>query len=275
MGKVTKALAKNVVITAVDEMLSLMPPSEIKVTMKAIWFPIKISYLTLCDIDPREGDEFKNKVVAIVKDDPSLWDSIEFKQSLLSTLQILTETRENKKRKVINIIYFGGYIQSENRKSFELERLNRTAQAISLPALEHLKFISEEILPMKERLMREKVASMNKENRENDDEWWFQLNMKQEADSLVIGQWIAQEYNPNSPKLKAKDPRLGNNKEASKKYFEEEARVSEHFSEMASELSSLGIFRQRDVFGGIAGNNLGYSLTKFGHSFIKYVAQSN
>ena len=58
-------------------------------------------------------------------------------------------------------------------------------------------------------------------------------------------------------------------------YFEEEARVSEHFSEMASELSSLGIFRQRDVFGGIAGNNLGYSLTKFGHSFIKYVAQSN
>jgi len=271
MNKITRALAKNVAITAVDEMLSQMPPSEIKATMTAIWFPIKVSYLTLCDIDPREGDEFKNRVVAIVKNDPSLWDSAEFKQSLLSTLQTLTETREDKKRKVINIIYFGGYIPSGDRKSFELERLNMTAQTISLPALGHLKFVADEILPFKEKLMREKVDSMNKENRENDDEWWFRLYMKQEADSSIIDKWVHQEYNPNSTKLKAKDPRLGTDKEVSKKYFEEEAKVREHSSEMASELISLGIFRQRDALwdGGLA-----YSLTEFGHNFIQYVQQA-
>lgn len=267
--KTETAIIKNIVIPFIDEILSyvLIPPQ-----VKGAWFACKVSYGLFTDLYPDEGKEFLEKVRSnAIQIGDTLISSKDFQQSLALTLEVLLRTREKKKRDLIKTIYLDGYISSENRQEMALERFYRIGQEISLEALEYLKFINETVLPIKEKWAREEVAKMNKGNQDNDDEWWFKLNLQRKPDTEIIVQYIYEKFNPNSAIVKEKFPGVETDKYLTAMQFEEEKKMLDLLAEISNELLSLGIFRNiinSGSFGGGAGSS--QTLSKFGQEFIKY-----
>jgi hypothetical protein len=200
------AIIKNIVIPFVDEVLGYAPTPP---SVKGAWFACKVSYGLFTDLYPDEGKEF---LIQVRKNALEIGDilisSKDFQQSLALTFETLLRTRESRKRDLIKAVYLNGYIPAEDRYKIALERFYRVGQEISLEALEYLKFIDETIIPLKEKWAREEVAKMSKEKRENDDEWWFKLNLQRKPDTEIIVQWIYEEFNPNSQRLKKDFPIL-------------------------------------------------------------------
>lgn len=272
--KTKTAIVKNILIPFIDEVLGYTPAPP---QLKGAWFACKVSYGLFTDLYPDEGKEFLENVREnAVQIGEVLISSKDFQQSLALTLETLLRTRDKRKRDLIRAIYLNGYIPIEDRQQMTLERFYKTSQEVSLEALEYLKFIDEVIIPLKEKWAKEEVAKMNKENRENDDEWWFKLNMQRKPDSEVIVHWIYEEFNPNSPKIKERFPGIEKDKSLTAKQFEEERKRLNLFAEISSELLSLGIFRQI-VTGGLVGQGAGsaQTLTEFGHQFINFVRLSS
>lgn len=268
------AIVKNIIIPFIDEVLgyTAIPPQ-----VKGAWFACKVSYGLFTDLYPNEGKEFLEQVRKnAIEIGDILISSKDFQQSLALTFETLLRTRERRKRDLIKEVYLNGYIPAEDRYKMTLERFYRIGQEISLEALEYLKFIDETIIPLKENWAREEVTKMSKENRENDDEWWFRLNLQRKPDTEIIVQWIYEEFNPNSPKVKKRFPNIEKDKALTAKQFDEERKRLNLLAEISNELLSLGIFRNL-VTGGLIGQGVGSSqtLSKFGQEFIKYVRLSS
>lgn len=273
MNKIKKALAtigKNAILTTLDEIEKFIPPSFYT---HNVLFACKIAATSFFDLYPGEYKEFLELIRAKINQiSGELFSSNEFQQSLALTFETLLRTREQKKRDLIRKIYLEGYLPAEERYKVNLERFYRIAQEISIEGLEYLKFINDEILPIKEKWARGEVKKMNKENREHNDDWWLRLTMRNKPDSEIIMQWIYNEYNPNSKKVQAGTPNVLKGKQLREKQFAEEEEKYNQYAEVASELISLGIFKTV-VSGGLVGQGASSSqtLTEFGQEFIKFV----
>ncbi len=217
------------------------------------------------DIFPEESKDLLKRLEKVA---PNLKNQIinskEFQQALAITYESLARTPDVNKRKIIKAVFFDEYISTEDRHNIELERLYRITQEISIEALEHLKFIEQIIIPKKGKMISKQIQEMNKENREGNDEWWYKLEYYRKPDSQVIQQWIYEEYNSNSPQVKAYAPN-----ENTKEWRgwmagigDKERKIEARFAELAAELISLGIFKSR-------GDGT-YTLSEFGQKFIKY-----
>jgi len=252
-----------------DEIEKNLPPNPY--TRGSLFF-CKVAVWSFFDLYPDEGKEFWNllkKHVPQLKEE--ILSSQEFQQSLAITFEALIRTREIKKRKLIQQIYLDGYVSAEDRHLINLERFYRVAQEISLESLEYLKFISEVIIPRKEKWAKEEVAKM-KGKHEGSVEWWEELTMRQKPDSEVIMHWIYEEFNPNSEIVKSRIPNISQDKNLSKAQFEEERKKQNQYAEISSELLSLGIFRVGVKDGGIgSGASKVEFLTEFGYKFIDFV----
>jgi len=255
---------KNFSLPIIDTVIA--NPST-PMTLKGAWVAFKIAYCLFDDLYPTESQEFLKQVRGNIIDiGVELYNSKEFQQSLLITFETLLRTRDEKKRHLIKSIFLNQYMQSNNRNKVSLERLYRVIDEISIEALEHLKFIDEQILPMKLETAKKKLEEMNKENREHGDNWWLNRFLEDEHESKHIQNWLYMEFNPNSPKLKAKDPTLGSDKLVNSKWFAKEKAWSKSFHELSSELINLGIFRQVSAYDGLE-----YGFTEFGRQFLIYI----
>lgn len=270
----SKSLAfnKNILVPILDELVNSIPDPSVRLQVKGVWATLKFSYLLYADVLPNESAKFMKKIKKNINNiQGELMKSSEFQQSLLLTFETLLRTREEEKRKVIETVFLCGFIASLDRQKFYLERFYRVAQEISIAGLEHLNFISKTIFPLKEKIIREEVAKMNKQNRDNDDEWWYKLEYYRKPDSEVIQLWIHDEYDANSPKVKAYAPPENTNewKKWMNQIGDKKRQIENNFAEITSELLSLGIFRSIATYNGNA-----YTLTAFGREFIEYKGMS-
>lgn len=193
-----------------------------------------------------------------------LASSAEFQQSFIITLEALARTRNRNKRKLIKAIYLGEYIPSKTREKVALERFYRITQDISIDSIEHLKFIAEVIIPIKEKEAHEFVSSMNG-NHDNDDEWWYQRQLESIPESTIIDKWINDEYGTNGRKYKPETPKDKDEwKIWAKPISDKEHEIRNRILEIHTELESFGILRQRGDY------NSGKQLTEFGRKFMRY-----
>lgn len=194
----------------------------------------------------------------------TILENEDVKHALFNTLEALSATNEAKKREIIQKVFLDGIIDEPSRQKINFEKMLATCQMISIEAIEYLRFIKKTILPMKEERAWQEVNGMNKKNRENDDEWWLNLQMTRIPESNIINIWINQEYSPNSEKIIKMVPGIQKDTEKAKPYFEKENQIRAESVEMMAELVSLGIMRG-------SGSNIFISL--FGRIFIEFIGK--
>ena len=265
-----KTVIKNLVVPLIDE---LIQNPTISPSFKASWLGVKMFYGLLSDLHPIESKDFLLMIRKFVKEiGEELFDSSDFQQSLIVTFDSLLKTRNEKKRKLIRTIFLNGYISSENRELFEMERYYKVANEISIPAIEYLKFIYDVILPLKAKIEKIDMQKFRIEHQKDKERLVVQLFFKKKFDSEIIKQWIYEEYNPDSETMKIKFPDLSDNEEQKEKYSAEEKKKRDQYVEMASELTSLGIMRSGTVDGGLGyGTRGGENLTDFGKKFLEFI----
>jgi hypothetical protein len=267
--KAKQALTKNFAIPVIDEAIGLIPESATKLQIRGAWLAAKVAYGLLSDLLPEESKEFAQKIhdnVLIIGKE--LVKSKEFQQSLVTSFETLLRTRDRRKREIIKTIYLNGYINNKDREQIVLERFYRVCQEISLDSLQHLLFTDKVVTPMKITAAHKKVEEMNKENREHDDDWWFNHFMNLEPDSQYITKWVYDEFDPNSKIVQERIPDVNTDKKKISDQGEKEGKQSKKFAEYASELISLGIFKQKII---TYGGSIDYSFTDFGKDFLEYV----
>lgn len=91
-----------------------------------------------------------------------LLESEDFQISFLTTIENILKQRHKEKEDLIAEVFLG-YTVSENKKNFNLERLQNTISLISLESIEFLKFYIEEIAPgfLDERIDSPRLQSMS------------------------------------------------------------------------------------------------------------------
>lgn len=263
--KIVNPLIKNAVIPIIDTVFETYPTKDTTYyAAKASWMGIKATYGFAENMFGREAYDFMDEVNENIKPlTYALWSSTEFRQSILSTLDSLIRTRTAEKRRIIKAIYTRGYLKAEDKEKFELERLNTTANQISVDAVKHLQFIKKEIMPIHSELAQaeDQIPAEPKPNRE----WWLRRNLQRIKLSEAIQKYIYSEYGLNSPKKKVDEPDSKDRQawdEWARKVGDEENEVRTEFLEYATELISLGIF---------SSNGGGYTWTRYGLSFLQYL----
>ncbi len=237
---------------------------------------LNIAYNLLLDLYPDEAKDFMKQIESHGADISSLViNSPQFKQALLTTLESLYRTRDESKRDLIKEIFLTGYLDQSSRESLNLDRLYDVCQRISPEAVLHLRFIKTVILPrklneIKARVAQEKINTGG--NRENTDEWWVNHYMRLESDSRSIYDWIYENFNPNSEKVKKEFPRIDSDKELMSIQFEKEKEERDRAAELSAELVSLGIFRKSDA---VIGGGVTDHITEFGHQLINFLSEIN
>lgn len=277
MSRIRRSLAKNTAFPSIEAFTAALVIQDPQLALLGGgFFVLRLAYMTLADLYPTEAEEFIQQVEQnSSKVTDEVLNSPKFRQSMLTTFESLYRARDKRKRTLIKQIYLGGYLPSKDRENINLDRLYDICQRISPEAIEHLRFLQKEILPMKLEAIKAQVAEEKKNtdgNRENSDEWWVELYMRREGESRFVGEWVYRNFNPNSEKVKAETPEVDTDKVLVAQQFEKEKEQQNRMAELTSELISLGIFRQSDA---IIGGGLAYHLTDFGKEFIMYLRDIN
>jgi len=216
--------------------------------------------------------------VEMVRDNPSVFTKYVlndemFQDGFVYSLEKYLTARAGEKRIYLKNVFLG-YAQSESKNQFELERLNDAYLKISPQSLKSLLFIAKEILPLKEKIIREELKKKNTQESNKTEEWWFKLDWEREPLSRFLLQWLHENYNPNSPKVKNQYNVKGDwDKKIIDEVFEIEREKSREVFEAIDELVNLGILKLQVAKGGGFGLTGGavYDFSKFGYEFLKYL----
>lgn len=198
-------------------------------------------------------------------------ESKEFRDGFIIVFENYLKARTEEKKQFIKNILLG-FAKSNNKKKFELERLQDTILKISSESIEVLLFIKKEILPIIKENVDKEMANY-KNTIPEDNERLSDITWQRQSVSKIIMEWIYERYNSNSPQVK-KQYNIGSehNPELSVKIASIEHKVTKEKTECWPELLGLGIFRLT-VSGGVIGSGAGseYHLTNFGLKFIEYL----
>jgi len=141
--------------------------------------------------------------------------------------------------------------------------MQNTVAALSYDSILHLLFIEKEIIPIWHTRAKKEIPVRAKPNRE----WWFRRNLQREKISTAVQDYIYQNYNINSPKIKATAPDPNKDRKGWSEWSmvkgDVENEVSNRFLERASELITLGVCRNT--------NEGGYTFTEYGLRFLSFV----
>jgi len=166
--------------------------------------------------------------------------------------------------------FLGAYISSDEYAKNHLERLQETAQSMSLPALQHLAFIKRGIFPIRDMNLKSKPGKSQKIG--YTDTEYREFLKRTMAISHDYNTWhdaqkqqVTKEFNRNTTaETKRAYDLIG--------AVEEKRRLQ--YSEYWSEYNSRGIFKQGNdpsigTFGG--GSGTVQYLTEFGERLLEYV----
>ncbi len=269
MGKIKRALTEASL--AVNEYaISLIPDPALRAQVATLALAVKIPYLILRELLPTDTDKFVKEVLESDQITQDVIKSSEFQQALGSTLENLIYAKERERQEIIKKAFTGAYISQDDYAKNYLERLQETAQSMSLPALQHLSFIKREIFPIRDMNLKNKPQASQKigytdtEYREflkrttpisNDYNAWHDAQ-KQEA---------TKDFNRNPTDENRRTYDLSS-------ATEEKRRLQ--YSEYWSEYNSRGIFKQGNdpaigTWGG--GSGTVQYLTEFGERLLEYV----
>ena len=266
MGKLKSAVAAAS-LTVIDGLIDSVPDPLLKQQLKSFTFAVKVPYAFLKELYKKEPDEVLNEVLKSGKITLDVINSPEFQQALGNTFQYMAYAKEKEKRDLIKKAFIGAYISQDEYSKDHLERLQDTAQRISLPALQHLGFVKKEILPLWEKEMEIKA----KEPLLSPDFIGLTHN---EIKKMIRGQIpIARRWEYEI----AEDERLLKDIVTSNPYETKSVlrqKLANNRIEYWLELNILGIFKQGNsstgVTNGEGGEGFQY-LTEFGENFINYV----
>lgn len=270
MGKIKNALAAAAV-AGIDEAINSVPDLALRTQLRAVSFAVKVPYAFLKELLPTETDKFVKEVLSSDKLTKKVIQSAEFQQALGNTLQNMVYAKEEERREIVKKAFTGAYISQDDYAKDNLERLQETANRISIPALQHLSFVKREILPIRSR-------NLEREVKENSLPVGFTVGeymlFKQLTTpiSKFYDEWH-QEQQREAKEAFNKSP-TDTNRQNYDLSGAKEQKLRRKFSEYWSELSSLGIFRQgNDPTIGLVGGGGGtvQYLTEFGEEFIKYL----
>ena len=180
-------------------------------------------------------DKFRKEIV----------ESKEFRNGFISFFHDYLKIRSSKKKKIAQQIFLG-FTDEENKEGFELEKLDDVLSKISIPSLIILGFLKNEILPLKEKAIREELKAKKINYSDKNEEWWFKLDWERESISNFIQKWLHENFNPNSKIVK---DRYGVNSEWDKdvinKVWDLEKEESKKIYNAIDELVQLGILKIR------------------------------
>lgn len=269
MGRVRRGLAEAS-LAVIDYTISQIPDPSLKMQLSTLSLAVKVPYYILRELLPTETDKFVKEVLESDKITQDVINSPEFQQALGSTLEALIYAREKERQDLIKKAFMGVYISTDDYAKNHLERLQETAQSISLPALQHLAFIKREIIPIREMGFKSKPEKSPKIGyTDNEYKEFLKRTM---AISHDYNTWhdaqkqqVTKEFNRNTTD------------ETRRAYdligaVEEKRRLQ--YSEYWSEYNSRGIFKQGNdpsigTFGG--GSGTVQYLTEFGEKLLEYV----
>lgn len=268
MGKIKRALTEAS-IAVIDHTISQISDPALRAQLSAMSLAVKVPYFILRGLLPTDTDNFVKKVLESDKITKDVIKSPEFQQALGITLQNLIYAREKERQEIIKRAFTGAYISSDEYAKHHLERLQETAQSMSLPTLQHLVFIKREIFPIRDMNLQSKpqksqrIGFTDTEYREflkrttpisNDYNGWHEAQ-KQHA---------TKEFNRNPT-------------DENRRTFDLIGATDEkrrlQYSEYWAEYNSRGIFRQGNdpTIGTIGGGGTVQYLTEFGERLLEYV----
>lgn len=270
MNKLNNALATTA-LSLVDIIVDAIPDPELKLKLKTLTYAVKIPYAFFKELLPTEADEFIKELMQPGKISDIVIHSSEFQQALGNTLQNLAYVNDREKREIIKKAFTGAYISQDEYAKKHLDRLQETAQRISIPALQHLLFIKRDILPLWLRRVDE-LSNVSNVLPGYTLEEFKALKRRTTAISLVYDSW----YEKRKQEVTAAFNR-SDTQDTRKAYDLSGADESKHrtqFMEYWDEYASFGIFRQGNdpsigTYGG--GSGTVRYLTQFGEEFIKYL----
>lgn len=252
---------KNLAIGTADVIIQNLPDIPALLAIKIGWASVRVAVAVSNDLLPEETREYWQEIELATKNKFELLNSVEFKQSLTNTFDSFVKARDIKKRQLIKEIFLSGYISTSDYNNFEIERMNEVATRISLPALQHLKFLLETILPMQTIDIEKNITEVKK-----DTDLLRRGQKGINPLSKYLGDWIYNEHNINSDKFK-NDKVNSNDIDQINNQGRIENMVRDNFTEYSNELLSLSILRPVPTF-----DTQGFDFTQFGVSFGKYVS---
>ena len=146
--------------------------------------------------------------VEMVRDNPHTFtkqvlDDKDFQDGFVYSLEKYLTARSKAKRKYLRNVMLG-FAKKRAKDDFELERLDDALLKISPHAMKFLIFLKKEILPLKERILREELKNKQIEASGKSKEWWFNADWDREPLYRFLDQWLHDNFNPISPKVKEK-----------------------------------------------------------------------
>ncbi len=273
MGKLKKAMA-GAAISLIDHAIAQIPDPGLRVYLSTASLAVKVPYYMLLELVPSETEKFAKEVFEFDKVTQKVIQSAEFQQALGSTLMNLIYAKESERQEVIKKAFIGAYLNADEYAKDNLERLQETALAMSLPAIQHLAFIKTEIFPIRELNLRGKPEKSQKLGF-TDTEYRGFLK-KTSPISHDYNSWYQQE------KQRVEKEFNRNKNEESRKAFDlfgaEEEKKRFQFGEYWAEYNSRGIFKQGNdpaigTFNG--GSGTVQFITEFGERLIEFMDASS
>jgi len=259
------------------------------------WQLLITSVVGLYGIYMAVNQDVVNEMVQFIIDNPESFtkeivETEEFRKAFIVYADSYFKERVNEKRYMLRNILLG-YVTSEDKKKYNIERLNDILRRITIETLEFLLKFKLEFLPELENKAKieltnkvfqkrsigfESLYSSDEKSKSSDNHYLETQLLPKLSSWKPISNWINREYSKSSNKVKLKygimpDEDWTSEKESLALIEKNEYEWFVH--ERVNELVSLGIFRIRiessGSFGGTSG--LDYSLTNFGVQFLKYI----
>lgn len=216
----------------------------------------------LIEFIQKHPNEFKKEIV----------ESEEFRLGFIRFFDSYIKERLKDKRRILRVILLG-FVLSEEKEKFDLERLEDALVRISPIGLEQLIFIKNEILPSLKTKVAKNISfsKVNPEDYEKVEDFYWAI----ESVSEDIRRWFYRK-NPNKSLNIELEPTIIKDPNITSKSIITNAKNEDYNNAKESwpELQSLGIFTVLIRTESSNKSNVNsYHLTKFGRNFINYISK--
>ncbi len=220
-----------------------------------------------------------NDYVTFIRDHPESFTgeivaTKTFRDGFVVAFQDYLKLRTQAKKRIATEIFLG-FTKSNSKEEFDLERLDDALLRLSPHTLSILQFLEITILPLKEKIIREELKDKNIASSDKSEEWWFNQDWEREPLSRFIQQWLNDNYDPNSEKVK-KQYTVTNkwDKKILEEVYDFKEEKNREIYTAIDELVNIGLLKIRVVGGGLVGGGAGiaYDFSKLGYEFVKYLS---
>lgn len=202
-----------------------------------------------------------------------LFEQEAFQEGFFITLEQYLKSRNDDKRELIKQIFLD-FASKEKKEEFELERLLETITNLSPKAIQYIRFLITDVLPLLYKISEDKAKTSARPRNEGGqtEAWWYRQNLiKNEPISQYIEKWIDQNFDPNTPSVAARHGYDQKDHLVLGKIYDEKLPHTELLREMAAEFTSLGIFYNIPGIAVVGGSTPeAHTFTEYGWQIIKY-----